>query len=109
MSTDNHNNLNNQQQEQAPEQQQSKGRKPDHVAYNVKETKHGKPIFNRIGAGWAHKDGQGFDVQLDSFPVNGRVTMRELHDQQMQQFDQQQQREGTSAEKRSITSSNQVA
>jgi len=86
-------NTNNQQvqHEQEPEQQQSKGRRPDHIAYNVKETRNGKPIFNRIGAGWQHKDGQGFDIQLDSTPLNGRVTMRELHDQQMQRFDQQQQ------------------
>ncbi|MFQ3244103.1 MAG: hypothetical protein ACI9SP_000728 [Arenicella sp.] len=92
MSTDNPNYPNEQtvQQDQQPQKQQSKGRNPDHIAYNVKETREGKPIFNRIGAAWQHKDGQGFDIQLDSTPVNGRVTMRELHDQQMQRFDQQQ-------------------
>jgi hypothetical protein len=69
------------------------GRKPDFIAYNVKETKQGKAIFNNIGAAWKHKDQQGFDIQLDSMPVNGRVTLREMRDERMQNY-QQQQNEG---------------
>lgn len=67
------------------------GKKPDFIAYNVKETKQGKPVFNRVGAAWQHKDGQGYDIQLESMPVNGRVTLREMRDKQMQGYQGQEQ------------------
>ena len=67
------------------------GKKPDYIAYNVQETKQGKPVFNRVGAAWQHKDGQGYEIQLDSMPVNGRVTLRELRDKQMQSYQGQEQ------------------
>ncbi len=31
-----------------------------------------------IGAAFAHKDGEGFDVTLDALPVSGRVTLRKV-------------------------------
>ncbi len=65
------------------------GRKPEYVAFNVTNDQNGKGFFNRIGAAWQHKDGQGFDVKLDSVPVDGRITLREQRDQQMQRFQQQ--------------------
>ena len=74
--------------------QSESGRKPDYIAYNVQETKQGKPVFNRVGAAWQHKDGQGYDIQLDSMPVNGRVTLREMRDQQMQGYQEQSQSSG---------------
>ena len=56
----------------------AQGRKPDFVAYQVNETQDGKGIWNRIGAAWRHKDGHGVELTLNSLPVNGRVTLREL-------------------------------
>ncbi len=67
------------------------GKKPDYIAYNVQETKQGKPVFNRVGAAWQHKDGQGYEIQLDSMPVNGRVTLREMREKQMQSYQGQEQ------------------
>ncbi len=74
--------------------QNESGNKPNYIAYNVQETKQGKPVFNRVGAAWQHKDGQGYDIQLDSMPVNGRVTLRELRDKQMQSYQGQEQQQG---------------
>ncbi|VAW75396.1 hypothetical protein MNBD_GAMMA13-700 [hydrothermal vent metagenome] len=66
------------------------GRKPDFAAYNVRESKDGKGYWNKVGAAWKHRDGKGFDIDLDSVPVNGRVTLRELRDERMQSHEQQQ-------------------
>ena len=56
------------------------GRRPEHIAYNVQEGKDGKGYFQRVGAGWDHKDGKGIDVVLESTPVSGRITLREQRD-----------------------------
>jgi len=55
--------------EQAP-------KRPSFIAYHVREGEDQKAYFNRIGAAFAHKDGQGHDILLDSTPVDGRVTIR---------------------------------
>jgi hypothetical protein len=57
----------------------AKTNRPTHLAYTVREyEKDGAPEsdWTRIGAAWQHKDGQGFDIQLEAFPVTGRVTLR---------------------------------
>jgi hypothetical protein len=36
----------------------------------------GKSYFNRIGAAFANKDGEGHNMEFDSLPVDGRVTIR---------------------------------
>ncbi|HOY78373.1 MAG TPA: sigma factor [Hyphomonadaceae bacterium] len=35
-----------------------------------------KAFWSRIGAAWPHKDGNGFSIKLESFPLNGRIQMR---------------------------------
>jgi len=54
--------------------QQGNGRKPDLYAWHVPDRK--DAFWTRIGAAWAHKDGQGFTVQLDSVPVQGQIVLR---------------------------------
>ena len=49
---------------------------PSHIAYSVRESKEGQAYFNRVGSAFAHKDGQGFNIELDATPVNGRITLR---------------------------------
>ena len=51
-------------------------RRPSHFAYQVNEGQEGKSYFNKVGAAFAHRDGQGYNVVLDSVPVDGRVTLR---------------------------------
>lgn len=54
--------------------------KPSHIAYHVRENENGKAFFNRVGSAFAHKDGKGFSVLLDSTPVDGTVTLRTMED-----------------------------
>ncbi len=54
----------------------SAGKRPSHIAYQVRDGEQDKSYFNKIGAAWEHKDGQGYNIQLDSVPVDGRVTLR---------------------------------
>ncbi len=49
---------------------------PSHVAYQVKDVGEDKAYFNRIGAAFRHRDGEGFNVVLDSVPVDGKITLR---------------------------------
>lgn len=62
------------------------GRKPDHIAYTVKNTPDGKNYFNRVGAAWKHKDGRGVELVLDSVPIDGRITLRQQREQRMQGY-----------------------
>lgn len=50
---------------------------PDYTAFSVREYAKDKSAWDRIGAGFAHRDGQGVDVILNSLPLDGRVTLRE--------------------------------
>jgi hypothetical protein len=55
-------------------------KRPSHIAYQVREGDDNKSYFNRIGAVWQHKDGEGFNIQLDSVPVDGKLTVRSVQD-----------------------------
>lgn len=50
-------------------------KKPTHVAYHVTE-RGDKSFWNRIGVAWKHQDGNGFNIQLECAPYDGRVTLR---------------------------------
>ena len=71
------------------EQANSAGKRPDYLAYTVRETRDGKGNWNKIGAAWGHKDDQGLDIQLDAVPVDGRVTLRELRDERMNDYQEE--------------------
>ena len=50
---------------------------PSARAYTVREASgKGKSFWTRIGSAWLHKDGKGFNVQLDALPVDGRLVIR---------------------------------
>ncbi len=49
---------------------------PSHIAYQVRDRNGGKGFWTRIGSVWAHADGQGFNVQLECVPLDGRITLR---------------------------------
>lgn len=59
---------------------QKQSRSPSHIAYHVREGEDQKSYFNRIGSVWPHRDGEGFNIQLDSVPVDGRITIRTVQD-----------------------------
>ncbi len=54
----------------------SSAKRPSHFAYQVREGQEGKSYFNKVGAAFPHKDGQGFNIVLDAVPVDGKVTLR---------------------------------
>ena len=48
---------------------------PDFLAWHVTQ-KGDKSFWNRVGAGWSHKDGHGYTIQLETCPINGRIVQR---------------------------------
>jgi hypothetical protein len=54
----------------------SASKTPTHIAYHVRNREGGKGFWTRIGSAWAHKDGNGFNIQLESAPIDGRITLR---------------------------------
>lgn len=52
---------------------------PSHIAYQVRDGKD-KGFFTRIGAAWPHRDGNGFNIQLEAVPLDGRITLRVASD-----------------------------
>lgn len=50
--------------------------RPSFDAFQVNEGPDDKSYFNRVGAAFAHKDGEGHTIQLDAVPVDGRIVLR---------------------------------
>jgi len=48
---------------------------PSHIAYSVREVTH-RSFWTRIGSAWAHSDGNGFNIQIEAVPLDGRITLR---------------------------------
>ena len=58
----------------------SENKAPQLIAYHVTERGE-KSYWSRIGAAWAHKDGQGFNLELDLIPAQGgKITLRTPND-----------------------------
>ncbi|HEY1686456.1 MAG TPA: hypothetical protein VGG19_16950 [Tepidisphaeraceae bacterium] len=53
---------------------------PSHIVYQVRDREGSKGFFTRIGAAWPHKDGNGFNIQIESVPLDGRITLRVASD-----------------------------
>lgn len=52
--------------------------KPTLYAYAVKDRgRKAKAIWTRIGAAWPHGSGNGFTIELEAFPVDGRLVLTE--------------------------------
>ena len=50
--------------------------KPTLIAYTVKNRRKGQSaIWTRIGAAWPHASGEGFSIELEAFPVDGRLVL----------------------------------
>jgi hypothetical protein len=55
-------------------------RTPSHVAYQVRDREGKKGIWTRIGSAWPHADGNGFNIQIEAVPLDGRISLRVLSD-----------------------------
>jgi hypothetical protein len=50
--------------------------KPQFIAYSVIEReKKEKPHWHPIGAAWKQTKGEGYNLQLDSLPIDGRIVL----------------------------------
>ena len=48
---------------------------PSHIAWHVTGSDK-KKFWSRIGAAWSHKDGNGFNLKLETLPIDGRIVLR---------------------------------
>ena len=55
----------------------NESKRPTHAIYQVIGDDK-KARWNRIGAAWMHKDLKGANMRFDSFPLTGRIVMREI-------------------------------
>jgi hypothetical protein len=52
--------------------------KPTLYAYAVMDRgRKQKAIWTRIGAAWPHEKGNGFTIELEAYPVDGRIVLTE--------------------------------
>jgi hypothetical protein len=49
---------------------------PSHSVYHVRDREGQKGFWTRIGSAWAHADGNGFNLQIEVVPLDGRITLR---------------------------------
>ena len=49
---------------------------PDFLAWHVTQ-KGDKSYWNKVGAAWSHKDDNGYTIQLEMVPINGRIVLRQ--------------------------------
>ena len=58
--------------------QKQEKKQPAARAFHVREGKDGGKGFwsSPIGAMWAHDDGQGWNLQLDLVPLDGKIVLR---------------------------------
>ena len=54
----------------------TKTKSPTYFAYHVRNHKEGEATWTRIGAAWTHTDGKGFNIQIETVPLDGRITLR---------------------------------
>ena len=69
----------------------STSKTPSHVAYHVRDTKTGDAIWTRIGSAWQHAvaggglrigltwqhaDAKGFNILIETMPLDGRISLR---------------------------------
>jgi hypothetical protein len=57
----------------------TKSKSPSHDVFVVRPGRE-KGFWKRIGAAWPHKDGKGFNVQIESVPLDGRISLRVVKD-----------------------------
>lgn len=58
----------------------NESKRPTHAIWQV-QGEGDKQRWNRVGAAWMHKDLKGANLTFDSFPLNGRVVIREITEQ----------------------------
>ena len=55
---------------------QTEKKRPDYAVYTVKSYGEDKSRWTQVGAAWENQDGEGFNIILDSLPLDGKLTLR---------------------------------
>ncbi len=65
---------------------ENKSNKPTHKAWHVKPSAQegAKGFWNPIGVAWPWNNGEGFNVQLDCVPVDGKFKLSLIKDKKEQ-------------------------
>jgi hypothetical protein len=53
---------------------------PTHRAYSVIKREGQDDFWLNLGLAFPHKDGNGFNIVLQAFPLDGKVVLREITD-----------------------------
>jgi hypothetical protein len=53
---------------------------PTHRAYSVIKREGQDDFWLNLGLAFPHKDGNGFNIVLQAFPLDGKVVLREIAD-----------------------------
>ena len=56
--------------------QSAASKAPSHFAFHVRDRKDGDAIWTRIGSAWQHADRKGFNIQIETVPLDGRISLR---------------------------------
>ena len=56
----------------------SNSKAPSHIAYHVHDRKDGDAIWTRIGSAWQHADAKGYNILIETVPLDGRISLRVL-------------------------------
>jgi hypothetical protein len=51
---------------------------PTHRAYSVIRREGQDDFWLNVGLAFAHKDGKGFNIMLQAFPLDGKIVCREV-------------------------------
>lgn len=55
-------------------------RQPTHRAYSVIRREGQDDFWLNVGLAFPHKDGKGFNIMLQAFPLDGKIVCREVTD-----------------------------
>jgi hypothetical protein len=55
---------------------QTASKAPSHIAYHVRNREGGEGFWTRIGSAWPHADVNGFNIQIETVPLDRRITLR---------------------------------
>ncbi len=54
----------------------STSKTPTLYAYHVRDRQGADAIWTRIGSAWQHADRKGFNIQIETVPLDGRISLR---------------------------------
>ena len=58
--------------------EKSESRQPTHRAYSVIRREGQDDFWLNLGLVFGHKDGKGFNIMLQAFPLDGKIVCREI-------------------------------